>query len=103
VNQTWRGVLIFAGVLVTIALWVPLSNQAQRTASGSVITDTFFGVFRYATLKTELKEPDYTMAMSWNWVRLVITIGITFAFWSVIAAVLGRTRQFSPPDRANPQ
>jgi hypothetical protein len=96
VNETWRGVTIFGAALLTIWLWAPLNNKASRTASGMIISDTYFGPFRYLTLHTELKEPEYKMEKSLDRGRLAATTAISAALWCV---VIWKVRQ-QPSDRA---
>jgi hypothetical protein len=90
VNQTVRGLVIFVSVLLTIAFWMPLSNSPRLGPNGGTITDTFFGVFRYATMSAVMKEPDFSLSWSVNALRLVITVGVTVVFWLTVMWVLKR-------------
>ena len=93
VNETARGVLIFVAVLVTIWLWAPLSSDARRTATGTVITDTYFGPLRYLTLRTELKEPDYSMSKRLDVGRLAVTTVLSAALWTFVSWQTRRRKQ----------
>jgi len=94
VNETWRGVTIFLAALLTLWLWAPLSSDATRTASGMVITETYFGPLRYLTLHTELKEPDFVMQRRLNKTRLALTTALSAALW---CAVIWKVRRPSVP------
>ena len=83
-NETLRGVVIFAAVLVTLWLWAPLNSHAARTTTGTVVTDTYFGPLRYLVLRTELKEPDYSFQRQVQPQRLVITALLTIGLWSAV-------------------
>ena len=89
-NETRRGVVIFVTALITIWLWAPLSSDAARTASGVIVTDTFFGPFRYLTLHTELKEPEYTMTRKLNSKALALTTGLSAALWCAVVWAIRR-------------
>jgi hypothetical protein len=99
VNETWRGVTIFVAALVTIWLWAPLSSDASRTASGVIVTETYFGPLRYLTLHTELKEPDYTIQKRLNAKRLAVTCALSAALWS---AVVWKVRRPAPETGEKP-
>jgi len=91
VNETGRGVLIFVSALITIWLWAPLSNQPSRTASGTIINETYFGPLHYLVLHTELKEPDYKMERRLARTRLAITTLLSAGLWvAVIWKVKGK-------------
>jgi hypothetical protein len=97
VNETGRGVLIFLSALITIWLWAPLSNYPSRTASGTIINETYFGPLRYLVLHTELKEPDYKMERRLDRTRLAITTLLSAGLWvAVIWKVKGRP--LTPPE-----
>jgi hypothetical protein len=81
VNETGRGVLIFVTALITIWLWAPLNNHAERTASGTIVTETYFGPLRYLTIHTELKEPNYKMERRLDKMRLALTTIISAGLW----------------------
>ena len=87
-----RGVLFFLAVLVTIGLLAPLWNQPERTEAGTVVTETYFGLFRYLTLRTELNEPHYSMTTRFDAGRIALTILAVAGLWGVVGWVLVRTR-----------
>jgi hypothetical protein len=87
VSDTARGAIIFIAILLTIGTWAPLRNKPQRTPSGVIITETYFGVFRYLTLRTELKEPNYQMEMIPNYPKLALTGLATAALWCGVLVV----------------
>jgi hypothetical protein len=93
VNETWRGVIVFLAVLITIWFWAPLSNHATRAPDGVILTETYFGPLRYLTVRTELKEPDYRMTRKWSGSRLVSTALATAGLWGV---VIHRVRRRTP-------
>ncbi len=96
-NETGRGVLIFVSALITIWLWAPLSNQPSRTASGTIINETYFGPLHYLVLHTELKEPNYTMERRLNPTRLAVTSLLSAGLWvAVILKVKGKP--LTPPN-----
>lgn len=102
VSDTLRGVIIFVAVLMTIGVWAPLRNKPERAATGAVITETYFGVFTYLTLRTELKEPEYQMSWMPNYARLAMTGLVTAGLWAG-AIVLTRGPKSSKNGRsANP-
>lgn len=97
-NDTVRGIIIFVAVLITIGIWAPLRNRPERLPSGAALTETYFGVFTYLTLRTETKEPEYKMDWIPNYKRLFLTSGVTIGLWiTVFAAIKGR-----PPDNTVP-
>jgi hypothetical protein len=81
VRDTARGVIIFLAVLLTIGIWAPLRNKPERMASGAIVTETYFGVMRYLTLRTELKEPEYRMEWIPDYKRAALTAGLTAILW----------------------
>ena len=89
-NQTVRGVVIFVSVLITIVFWMPLSNSPRVGAAGETITDTFFGLFRYATMHAVMKEPRFELSWSLDATRLGITVAITVVFWGIVLWILKR-------------
>lgn len=93
VNETGRGVLIFVTALITIWLWAPLNNHAERTPSGLIVTETYFGPLHYLTLHTELKEPDYKMEKRLNTKRLALTSVMSGVLWT---AVILKVRKKAP-------
>lgn len=93
-----RGVIIFVAALVTIGIWAPLRNKPERLPDGVVASETYFGVFTYLTLRTELKEPEYKMNWIPNYQRAAITGVVTAGLWT--AVILGTRRKGSAPDRA---
>ena len=80
-RDTARGVIIFVAVLLTIGIWAPLRNKPERLPSGAIVTETYFGVMRYLTLRTELKEPEYRMEWLPDYQRAVITTALTGLLW----------------------
>jgi hypothetical protein len=99
VNETWRGVTIFLAALVTIWLWAPLSSAASRTPSGVIVTETYFGPFRYLTLRTELKEPDYSMRKQFAPRGLASTMAASALLWG---GVFWKVRR-KPPGPEEPR
>ena len=83
-NDTWRGVTIFAAAVLTIWLWAPLSSDASRSGNGMIMTETYFGPLRYLTLHTELKEPEYSFQKKLDAKRLVATGGLTALLWIMV-------------------
>lgn len=100
-SDTVRGLIIFIAALVTIWLWAPLSSKAERTASGTVITETYFGPLHYVTLHAELKEPHYAMTPIVSIARALATGFISAALWAIVIWKLRRSGE-SPADRPNP-
>ena len=92
-SDTLRGVIVFVTALVTITLWVPLRNHPERLPDGVVASETYFGVFTYLTLRTELKEPNYTMAWKPSYPRLAVTAIATLALWGTVMTIVRRKRK----------
>jgi hypothetical protein len=88
VNDTVRGVIVFVTVLLTIGIWAPLRNQPVRLPTGAVLTETYFGVFRYLTLRTETKEPNFKMEWLPNYKRLGGTAAATTVLWVGVFALV---------------
>ena len=93
-NQTARGLVIFVSALVTITFWAPLANAPRLGLNGGTITDTFFGIFRYATMHAVMKEPDFTMTWSVDPKRLALTAAVTVLFWGFVIWFLRRRKPF---------
>ena len=93
---------MFVSVLITIAFWMPLSNSPRFAPEGGTITQTHFGLFRYATMHAFMKEPEYRMNWTVDRPRLALTIGITVVFWGLVLFLLRRSR-VSAGDRADAQ
>jgi hypothetical protein len=87
VSDTARGVVIFLAILLTIGIWAPLRNKPERTPSGVIVTETYFGVFRYLTLRTELNEPNYEMDLMPNYPKLGFTAVATAVLWCGVFVV----------------
>ena len=85
--------IVFAAALVTIALWVPLRNKPERLPDGLVVTETYFGVFTYLTLRTETKEPEYKMSWTPNYARLATTAVATAVLWGGVVSGLRKNRR----------
>jgi hypothetical protein len=98
VSETVRGVIIFVTAVVTIGIWAPLRNKPERLPDGVVVSETYFGVFTYLTLRTELKEPEYKMRWLPNYQRAATTALVTAGLWT--AVILGTRRKGSAADRA---
>ena len=81
-NETLRGLIVFVTVLITIGIWAPLRNRPERLPNGAVLTETYFGVFAYLTLRTETREPDYKMEWIPNYTRLALTGVVTVGLWT---------------------
>jgi hypothetical protein len=92
VRDTVRGVTIFVAVLLTIGIWAPLRNKPERLPSGVIVTETYFGVLRYLTLRTELKEPEYRMYWIPDYGKAGATAAITGLLW-VGVVMLTRKRK----------
>jgi UDP-N-acetylmuramyl pentapeptide phosphotransferase/UDP-N-acetylglucosamine-1-phosphate transferase len=90
VNPTVRGLVIFASVLITVLFWMPLSNSPRMGPAGGTITETYFGVFRYATMHAVMKEPDFKMSWSVDPKRLAVTATVTILFWCLVVWILKR-------------
>jgi hypothetical protein len=96
VSDTARGAIIFIAILLTIGTWAPLRNKPERTPSGVIVTETYFGVFRYLTLRTELREPNYEMQMIPNYPKLAVTGIATAVLWcGVLVATRKRKDQLT--------
>lgn len=101
-SDTLRGVIVFAAALLTIALWVPLSGDAHPRAGGGSINNIYFGLFRYLTIHSELKEPDYIITKALAPGRLAVTAAVSTGLWvSVITLV--RKRKISTANRTESQ
>ena len=94
-----RGVILFVAVLITIGIWAPLRNRPERLAGGAIVTETYFGVFRYLTLHTEFQEPRYEMKWIPDYKKVALTAGVTAALWGGVV-VLARRR--NEDQRRNP-
>ena len=95
VTDTIRGAIIFAAVILTIGIWAPLRNKPERLSSGVIVTETYFGFFKYLTLRTELKEPEYKMQWQPSYPRLALTAFATAALWSTAIPLTRRGK--NPP------
>ena len=103
-SETVRGVIVFLALLVTVGIWAPLRNHPERLPNGVVVSETYFGVFTYLTLRTELKEPNYKMEWTPDYGRLALTGLVTAGFWAaVIATVRKRKATRSGADLADAQ
>ena len=91
-SDTLRGVIVFVTVLVTIGIWAPLRNQPERLPTGVIASETYFGVFTYLTLRTELKEPDYEMFWTPNYTRLAITGLVTAGLWTAVLVAVRKRK-----------
>lgn len=89
-NPTVRGLIIFFSVLLTVGFWMPLSNSPDFAPGGGTITDTYFGLFHYATVHAFMKEPEFSMKWQLHPGRLALTIVVTLVFWAAVIAVLRR-------------
>ena len=96
-SDTKRGLIIFLAGLLTIALWVPVGNEAQPSASGKITTETYFGAFRYLTLRAEIQEPRYILTPFPNYRRLALTAAATVGLWAGIIAWCRKRRAISSP------
>ena len=105
-TDTKRGLIIFLAGLLTIALWVPLGNEAQPSASGLITTETYFGPFRYLTVRVELHEPHYTITPIPNYRRLALTAAVTVVLWNGVILWCRRRRasgDHKPPPQRGPE
>jgi hypothetical protein len=93
VSDTVRGVIVFAAALVTIALLVPLRNRPERLADGTVVSETYFGLFTYLTLRTELKEPEYRMSWHPDLGRMAVTGAVALGLWGAVIPVVRRGKK----------
>ncbi len=98
-NDTMRGLMVFVAGVLTIFLWMPLSNRAERSADGAIITETYFGPIHYLVLRTELREPKYSFSPEPNYPRVVLNGAVTVALWSVVIWQRRRTRVSSPAEK----
>lgn len=96
-KDTVRGLIVFAAVLITIGFWAPLREQAEARLDGGTSNDIYFGLFRYMTLHTEMKEPDYQITKIVSPSRATVTGLATVGLWTGILIFLKKTR----PSRAN--
>jgi len=97
--------LVFLSVILTLGLWAPLSSDAMRGPNSAVITENYFGVFRCMTLRSEMKEPNYSMNLTVSPPRLAVTLFATAGLWGFVVWKLRQTRPRSPgvgADRPNP-
>jgi hypothetical protein len=101
VSDTLRGVIVFIAVLMTIGIWAPLRNKPERLPTGVIVSETYFGVLTYLTLRTQLKEPHYEMAWTPHFGRLAGTVVLTAGLWTCVIA--GIRKKSSPTDRAKAQ
>lgn len=92
-NQTVRGIIFFVTVLITIGIWAPLRNHPTRLPSGAVLTETYFGVLTYLTLRTETKEPDFKFEWLPNYKSLATTGLVTGALWVTVLAAVRHSRR----------
>ncbi|HEX7860032.1 MAG TPA: hypothetical protein VF773_06900 [Verrucomicrobiae bacterium] len=83
-SSSARGVIIFISVLLTIGIWAPLRNRPERLPDGTVVTETYFGVFTYGTLTSRLKEPHYQMDFAHHPKSTAATAATTIALWAVV-------------------
>jgi hypothetical protein len=107
-SDTIRGLIIFLSAIATIGLWAPLSSDAQRTTSGTIVTETYFGPLHYLVVHAELKEPKYTVTHQFSAVRCaatgLITAGLwTAAIWQVRRGGRWKQSAADTADRANSQ
>jgi hypothetical protein len=93
VSQNVRTFIIFVSVLFTAAFWLPLSNSPRIGPNGGTITETYFGVLRYATMQAVMKEPDFTMTWTLDPKRLVLSIVVTVIFWAGVIWWLRRKQR----------
>ena len=56
------------------------------------MTETYFGVFKYLTLRTELKEPNYTMEWVPDYKKLAMTVVVTGALWGAVSVGVRRSK-----------
>ena len=91
-SDTVRGLMVFVMVLITIGIWAPLRNHPERLPNGAVLTETYFGVFRYLTLRTETKEPAYKMEWVPNYNRLALTGAVTVGMWAGVLVLIRKRR-----------
>ena len=87
-----KGLIVFATVLLTILLWAPISGQGAPREGGGTISHIYFGLFRYMTIRTEIKDPKYELTRSVNPARLGTTSLATVAVWAGVISLI-RSRQ----------
>lgn len=87
-SSSARGVIIFISVLLTIGIWAPLRNRPERLPDGTVVTETYFGVFTYGTLTSRLKEPHYQMDFTHHPKNTALTAATTLGLWAVIMVIV---------------
>jgi len=105
VNDTLRGIIIFITALITIGIWAPLRSKPERLPSGAVLTETYFGLFSYLTLRTETKEPDFKMEMLPDYKRMAATAATTAILWVAVLASIKKVKpaaetQSDPTEKA---
>jgi hypothetical protein len=102
VSDTKRGLIIFFAGLLTIALWVPHGNEARRSASGKITTETQVGLFNYMTVEAELQEPRYSITPIPNYQRLALTVGATIVLWGGVIIWCRKGRRATGDHRPPP-
>jgi hypothetical protein len=98
-SDTARGLMIFLSGVLTIFLWMPLSNRAAREADGTIVTETYFGPVHYLVLRTELKEPKYSFTPQPNYPQVALNAAITVGLWSVVIWQWRRGRVNVPTEK----
>jgi hypothetical protein len=101
-NDTIRGLIVFLAALFTIALWAPLSGDAEPMPGGGSRNKIYFGLLQYLTVHSELKEPDYKITKVFSPGRLAGTATVSIALWLGIVLFLRKTRP-SPGNRTDAQ
>ena len=97
-SQNAKTSIVFAGVLLTIGFWMPLSNSPRLGAVGETVTETYFGLFRYATMEAVMREPNFSLNWKFDPGRLALTVVVTALFWLLLVWLIKRK---SAPDRAD--
>ena len=93
VSETVRGLIIFVSVLITVGIWMPISNSPRIVPEGGTVTETYFGVFRYGTMTGVMKEPEFSLGFHVHVYRLILTIFVTLLFWVGVILYLRASRR----------
>jgi hypothetical protein len=101
-NDTLRGLIVFIAVLITIALWVPLSNHAEPRLGGGSNNDIYFGLFHYLVVHSEMNEPNFHITKALAPGRLAATATSSAALWIAIVYFLKATKP-SAANRRDPK
>ena len=97
-SQNTKTLIVFVGVLITVGFWMPLSNSPRLGATGGTVTETYFGMFRYATMQAVMREPNFSMNWTLHGSRLAVTIVVTLVFWALLIWIVRRKSAGNRPN-----